>query len=108
MNPAYPAPAHFEAHPIALTCELGADGSFHTVLGALTATTSTLRPQLVDTTHTHLVYFAGDRPTAIELPATRAGDTFTFAAIQGDPIYVAAVIDGTTWLVGTRKAWRWQ
>ena len=43
----------------------------------------------------------------------RDGDRAAFASIvtgsiDGDPLYVAAVVGGTPWLVATRRAWRWE
>ncbi|HEX2690042.1 MAG TPA: hypothetical protein VHN14_25675 [Kofleriaceae bacterium] len=106
--PAYPAPAHFEAHPIAVMGELDGAGRFRSVLGTLDTTGVTLRPQNLDTTSAHLTIYTGDDPTPHELTATRTGDRFTTGPIGGDPLYVVAAIDGTSWLVATRKAWRWE
>jgi hypothetical protein len=106
--PAYPAAAHFEPHPIAIMGEIDATGTFRTALGALDRTGVTTRPQQLDTTHARLVTFIGDDPTPHDLPATRSGDRFVTGPIAGDPLYVAAVIDGTPWLVATRRAWRWE
>src|SRR5204863_8077239 len=50
VAPAYPAPAHFEEHSIAILGELHPGGVFKTVLGSLSGTTVTLKPQNVDTT----------------------------------------------------------
>jgi hypothetical protein len=106
--PAYPASAHFEHHPIAVMGELDATGRFRTVLGTLDDTGVTLRPQNVDTSTARLVVYTDDSPTPRELAAPRAGDRFTTGRIEGDPLYVAAIIDGTPWLVAARKAWRWE
>jgi hypothetical protein len=106
--PAYPAPAHFEPHAIAVMGELDASGRFRSVLGKLDDTGVTLRPQHVDTTTVRLVAYAGDSLTPRELPATRDGDHFATGRIDGDPLYVVAIIDGTPWLVAARKAWRWE
>lgn len=104
--PAYPAAARFEPHPIAVMGELDEAGAFHSVLGALDATSLTLRPAGLDTADARLVAFTGDDPTPHELSATRTGDRFVTGPIDGDPLYVAAVIGGTPWLVATRRAWR--
>ena len=105
----YPAPARFEAYPIAILGELRDDGSFRSVLGTLSATTVELRARGVDTTGARLVYYADDRPISWELAATRtSGDRFTIGKLDADPVYVVAVIDGVPWLVATRRSWRWQ
>ena len=106
--PAYPAPAHFEAHPIGEMGEIDADGAFHTVLGSLDDQGVTLAPDHVDATNVKLRAYIGDDPTPRDLPATRTGDRFETGAIDGDPLYVVAVIDGRAWLVATRKAWKWE
>lgn len=101
--PAYPAPAHFERFPIAVTGELAGD-TFRTVLGTWRGTTVELRPQGVDTTGARLVYYADDRPELHELAATRAGDTFTLAAPPtGRAVYIVAVIGDARWLVAARR-----
>jgi uncharacterized membrane protein YphA (DoxX/SURF4 family) len=106
--PAYPAPARFEPHPVAVMGEFTEAGAFRTVLGTIDDTSVTLRPQGVDAASARLVGFIGDDPTPRELPATRTGDRFETGHIDGDPLYVAAMIDGTAWLVATRRAWRWE
>ena len=102
--PAYPGPARFDRHPIAITAAL--DGkSFATLVGSTwRGTTIMLAPQNVDTTNARLVYYADDRPEPHELAATHVGDTFTLAApIDGKPIYVVAVIGDASWLVATKR-----
>ncbi|HEX3761770.1 MAG TPA: hypothetical protein VHW23_23890 [Kofleriaceae bacterium] len=106
--PAYPAAARFEPHPVAVMGELDDTGAFRTVLGTIDDTSVTLRPQGLDTAAARLVGFVGDDPTPHELPATRTGDRFATGHLDGDPLYVAAMIDGTAWLVATRRAWRWE
>jgi hypothetical protein len=109
VAPAYPAPARFERHPIAITGELASDGTLRSVFGKLTGTTLELRPNGVDTTGARLEYYADDRPFPHDLPATRSGDTFTFATpLAADPVYVVAVIGETRWLVATRRGWVWR
>jgi uncharacterized membrane protein YphA (DoxX/SURF4 family) len=107
-SPAYPAAARFEPHPIAVMGELDETGTFRSVLGALDATSVALRPQHVDATGARLVAFIGDDPTPHELPATRTGDRFVTGHLDGDPLYVAAIIGGTPWLVATHRTWRWE
>ncbi|HET9626287.1 MAG TPA: hypothetical protein VFP84_33220 [Kofleriaceae bacterium] len=108
--PAYPAPARFEPHVIAEMGEIAGDGTFRTVLGTLDDAGVTLRPHNVDTTNVRLVIFTDDRPIAHELPAPppRTGDRFATGKIEGDPLYVVAMIDGQPWLVASRRAWRWE
>jgi hypothetical protein len=106
--PAYPAPAHFEPHPIAVMGEIDASGTFRTVLGALDATGVVLRPQNLDASRAELVVFTNEDPAPHPVAAPRSGDRFATGAIAGDPLYVAARIDGTAWLVASRRAWRWE
>ncbi len=106
--PAYPAAAHFEPHPIAVMGEIDGTGRFRSVLGTLDGSGVTLRPQNIDATTAHLVVYTSDDPTPHDLAASRAGDRFTTGRIEGDPVYVAAIIDGRSWLVAARKAWRWE
>jgi len=108
VAPAYPAPAHFEPHQLAVMGELDARGRFRSVLGTLDGDGVTLRPQNVDTAAARLVVYTDDSPVPRELPTTRDGDRFTTGRIDGDPLYVVAIIDGTPWLVAARKAWRWE
>jgi hypothetical protein len=105
--PAYPAAARFDAHPIAAMGEIDA-GRFRTVLGSLDITGVTLRPQQLDPSSATLVAFTGDDPTPHPLPAVHIANRFTTGPISGDPLYVAAIIDGTPWLVASRRAWRWE
>jgi hypothetical protein len=101
--PAYPEPARLDRHPLAITGELLPDGTFRSLLGRMTATTVELRPQNLDARAARLVAFTGDRPEPRELRGTRTANTFTaLGAALGDPVYVAAEIDGRRWLV----AWR--
>jgi hypothetical protein len=105
VAPAYPAPAHFEEHSIAILGELHPGGAFKTVLGTLAGTTLTLRPEGVDTADAKLVYYKDNEPAPIELAvASRAGDVFTLAAApQGHPVYVVAILGGQPWLVASKK-----
>jgi hypothetical protein len=108
--PAYPAAARFEPHPIAVMGELDEAGAFRSVLGALDATSVTLRSAGIATDGARLVAFVGDDPTPHPLSATRTGDRFVTGPIDGDPVYVAALLDdrGPPWLIATRRAWRWE
>jgi hypothetical protein len=100
--PAYPGPARFEPHDIAVTGELAPDGTFRTLLGTLRGSTLELRPRGVDTRDVRLVYYAGDRPQAIALPATRAGDRFELGALPPGRLYIVAIAGGTPWLAAAR------
>lgn len=106
--PAYPAVARFEAHQIAVMGEIDGAGRFRSVLGSLDDTGVTLRPENVDTATARLVSYTDDSPVPHEFTATRAGDRFATGRIDGDPLYVAAIIDGKSWLVAARKSWRWE
>jgi hypothetical protein len=106
--PAYPAPAHFEPHPIAITGEIDRDGTFRTVLGTIGASDVTLQPRGVDATGARLRVYRDDELAPRELTGDRTGDRFLTGPLEGDPLYVVAMIDGHAWLVGSRKAWRWE
>jgi hypothetical protein len=106
--PAYPAAARFDPHPIAIVGEVHEDGTFRSVLGRFDGDTVELQPRGVDPTTARLVYYADDHPTPIELPAVRNGNRFQVGKLAGDAVYVVALIDGTPWLVATRRAWKWQ
>lgn len=105
---AYPAPARFEPHPIAIMGELDAAGGFRTVLGALDGAGVTLRPQGIDARSARLVAYVDDQPAPRELAGARTGDRFETGKIDGDPLYVVAIIDGAPWLAAVRRAWRWE
>ncbi|MDX2094038.1 MAG: hypothetical protein SFX73_39775 [Kofleriaceae bacterium] len=100
--PAYPARARFERHPIAVTAELSAGGTFRTLLGTLHGTTLELRPRGIDTQNVKLVYYAHDRPAPIALQATRSGDRFELPPISAKPLYIVAIVDGVPWLAAAR------
>jgi hypothetical protein len=88
--------------------ELDAAGAFRTVMGTLDATGVTLRPQGIAATGARLVAFVDDDPAPHAITAERTGDRFETGRVDGDPLYVAAIIDGTPWLIATRRAWRWE
>ena len=97
--PAYPAPAHFELHPIALVGELSADGTFRTMVGAYDPTAITPHPENVDATGAVLGYYRDDTPVLVPFGGT----------LEGDPIVtVATTPDGTPWLVSSHADWKWQ
>nr|MDQ3370321.1 hypothetical protein [Myxococcota bacterium] len=109
VAPAYPAPARFERHPIAITGELLADGRFRSVLGAWSPPERTveLRPLEVDTTGARLGYYPADAPVLHELAATRAGETFTLAApLPANAGYLVAILGDERWLVASTRAAR--
>ena len=111
--PAYPAPAHFEPHPIAVVAEIHDDGRYRSVLGTLGDGQVTLERKGVAGEAVTLAYYRDDAPHAIALSATRAGagsanDRFTIGELDGNPVYVVATIDATPWLVATEKHWSWR
>jgi len=107
VTPAYPAPARFDRHPIAITGEILPDGTFRSMLGKLTPHGVELRPQHLDATAAHLVYFANDWPVPLELGGNRIGDRID-VELAAAPVYVVAELDGRRWLVAWRRNWRWE
>jgi hypothetical protein len=105
--PAYPAPAHMIEHRIAITGELDR-GAFRSALGAIGPADVVLHPQGLDPSDAQLTVYRDDAVTPAALPGARTGDRFATGAIQGDAIYVVATIRGEPWLVGSRRAWRWE
>ncbi|HTR50021.1 MAG TPA: hypothetical protein VMJ10_04885, partial [Kofleriaceae bacterium] len=106
-SPAYPAPAHFEAHPIAILGELDQPaasprpGAFRTMLGRLDGDLAVPVPRGLDPTGARYVYYRDDQPHPIDMPDGRVG--------EGDPIFAVAITrDGLPWLVAIRADWRWQ
>jgi hypothetical protein len=106
--PAYPAPAHFEPHRIAITGEIDRDGSFRTALGAIGERDVTLRPRGLDASGARLSVYRNDSLVPQDLSSPRDGDRFLTGTLDGDPLYVVATINSQAWLVGSRKAWRWE
>ena len=97
--PPYPAPSHFEAHPIAVVGELDADGTFRTVVGPFQPGRIELHPIGVDTAGATLGYYRDDEPVLVPYTGT----------LDGDPVYPVAITrDGTPWLVSSHADWRWQ
>ena len=105
--PAYPAPAHFERHPIAVLGEIAATGEFRTLLGKLDKTGVVVAPDHVPVTSASLVYYRDDNPAPIPLAAPLVNDHFDVGVLEGNPIYFVAIVDGTPWLVATRAHWVW-
>jgi len=106
IAPSYPTPARLDRHDIAITGELLPDGTFRSLLGAITATGVELRPQNLDASRARLVYFVDDRPQPVPLDGARTGNTVEVKLPDG-PVYVAAELDGRRWLVAWRRPWRW-
>lgn len=107
-SPAYPAPAHFEPHPIAITGEIDRAGQFRSALGTADRTGIALRPLGLDASGAQLSYYRDESLAPRPLPGARVGDRFATGAIEGDPIYVVATIAGERWLVASRRAGRWE
>ncbi len=103
-SPAVPARAHFERHPIAVMGELRPDGSFHSYLGTLRGTPGTAGAALVLPPalprDAKLVYFRDDLPERYDLVDIAK-------PIEGDPLYFAAEVAGTPWLVAVYEPWHW-
>ncbi|MGN6106974.1 MAG: hypothetical protein ACTHU0_17850 [Kofleriaceae bacterium] len=112
--PAYPAPAQFEMHPIAVTGELSADGTFRTLLGRIGPgdpsgkDTLVTKPQGLDPAGATLLYYADDRPISQPLAAELRGAIFTFDRVAADPVYFVARLGDTPWLVASKRSWKWQ
>ncbi len=99
VAPAYPAPAHFETHPIAVVGELGDDGTFRTMVGPFDAEHVEPHPIGVDVQGATLAYYRDDELALLPYAGT----------LDGDPIYVVATTaDGTHWLVASHADWHWQ
>ena len=76
------------------------DGTYRTVLGKLDQGRVTLKPQGLEVHDPRLVYYKDDVPQPIELPVQPV-------ELDGNPIYIVAIIDGKPWLVATEKHWVW-
>lgn len=101
--PAYPAPAHFERHRLAITGELLPDGTFRSVLGRWRGSLVTLGSLGVDTTTATLEIYRDNDRTPISVTAVRRGNDFDLPPFEGGPLHAIAVIDGVRWLVATRR-----
>lgn len=115
--PAYPAPAHFEQHPIAVMGEVLPDGTFRSALGTLRGkpgasreATLTLAPTNVDLAGAELIYFNDDEPTALSTGRTIDSESIPVGYQDfGNPVYFAArTKDGTPWLLGVDSSWKWE
>src|SRR5262249_28806839 len=107
VSPAVPEPAHFEPHPIAILGEYRDDGAFETALGKLDGGVLALAPKGLDASAATLVYYPDDERASIPLAAPRTGDRFAVGELDGDPIYIAALIGGSPWLVASHEDWHW-
>lgn len=105
--PAYPAPARFDMHRIAITGELLADGTFRSALGRFTKAGVELRPVGLDATAATFEVHANDERAPRPYAPARHGDVLAPAPAQ-DPVYVVARIGGQPWLVASKRTWRFQ
>ncbi|CAN5208283.1 hypothetical protein BH11MYX1_BH11MYX1_45710 [soil metagenome] len=96
--PAYPEPAHFEPHPIAVVGELDDAGTFRTMVGPWEPNTIAPHGIVVAAGDATLGYYKDDKPVLIP---------FT-GVLDGDPIYTVASTAGVAWLVSSHAAWKWQ
>lgn len=106
VSPAYPAPAHFEQHDLAILGELHADGTFRTLVGTWTGTTLEIKPHNVDArdiNDVRLVYYKDDDPTPIPIEAKQTGTTFALPPLTGRSIYIVAIVNDVPWLAASRK-----
>jgi hypothetical protein len=97
--PAYPAPAHFELHAVAIVGELERDG-FRTALGRFAGDCAVPAPVGVELAGSRWGYYRDDEPTLLDAPAGCVG--------AGDPVIAVAIAaDGLPWLVATRAERHW-
>ena len=115
--PAYPAPAHFELHRIAIMGEIDAAGVFHSAMGEIKGELGPagegslqLIQQNVDLTGADLEYVKNDLPEPISLGTKITGSTISlgYKDYGGDPLYFVARANGTPWLLGVYAPWHWQ
>ena len=95
---AYPAPAQFVPHPIAVLGELDADGTFRTMVGPFELNKIRLHAvNVVGVGDAKLGYYKDDEPVLLPFTGT----------LDGDPVYaIATTPDGTPWLVSSHADWR--
>lgn len=106
VAPAYPAPAHFEEHDVAIVAELHADSTFRTLLGTLSGNTLEIRPHNVDARDINdirVVYYRDDEPTAIPIAAKQTGNRFELPPLTGSPIYIVVIVNDVPWLAASRR-----
>ena len=112
--PAWPAPAHFERHPIAVVGEIAADGTFRCALGTLRMDSAhgavTLAPTNVELEGASAFYVRDDRTQQLPLATKVEGDHLDlgYQDVAGNPIYIAAIANGVPWLLARHAPWRWQ
>jgi hypothetical protein len=99
VSPAYPAPAHFDVHPLAVLGEIDDGDRFRSALGRLDGSRLVLGPGAGPASR--FVYFRDGDPTAYEL-AARATAAGYEVSVPEAAIDIAAIIDGEPWLVATR------
>lgn len=103
--PAYPAPARFERHDLAITGELAPDGAFRSLLGTATRTpagvVAELRPRGLDASRARVVVYAANRPAPLDVAATRTGDRIELRGAPAGPLYIVAIVDELPWLIAS-------
>jgi hypothetical protein len=98
--PAYPAPARFDLHPVAIVGELER-GVFRTALGRFDGDCAIAVPVGVELAGSRWVYYRDDDPASLAAPGGCVG--------AGNPIIAVAIAaDGLPWLVATRAVWHWE
>lgn len=117
-TPAYPEPARFERHPIAVLGELSPDGTFRSALGRIHGAPGAgsenvglemrLRGIAAPTT-SKLVYYRNELPQPIEIPVEASGGRWDlgYQPITGNPLHFVAILDGTPWVIATYAPWTW-
>lgn len=110
--PAWPAPAHFERHRIAVVGELLPDGTFRTALGKVQMEPGvvTLAPRNLELEGASACYVRDDRPAPIALAAKVMANRLELGTerVGGNPIYFVATANEVPWLVARHAPWRWQ
>jgi len=112
---AYPGPADFQPHRMAVLGEITADGTFRTMLGKLkhgeeNASLEVVPKNVALAPNAALSYFRDDLPQAIPIAVPLVGSRFDLAyqSLPGNPRYFVVTSDGTPWLVASHETWRWQ
>lgn len=114
--PAYPAPAHFEMHRIAVMGEIAADGTFRSVLGKIDGELGKwgeghldVAPNHVDVSAGNLDYYRNDIAERLPLGAKPLGDRYSlgYRDYGGTPLYFVVDADGVPWLAGVYAPWVW-
>ena len=97
--PAYPAPARFDMHPLAIVGELER-GVFRTALGRLEGDCAVAGAVGVELANSRWVYYRDDETTPLDAPGGCVG--------AGDPVIAVAIAADGPWLIATRAAWHWE